>query len=135
MTIMPTEDCAECSEGVSCGKGHLYIKEFGTGYLERYPNRAGKKGYLYVGSTKETVMQRHEKNWTKYKSTNARNIRDFCDRENPVHRYDLITKDIFRNPIELDPDDPGKLERMEAKLADNLRNRGYWVEGPTWKRG
>jgi len=133
--MMATEDCPECNEGEKCGKGHLYIKEFGAGFVEEYPSKKGKKGYLYVGSTKETVMERHEKNWTKYESPNARNIREFCDRENPVHRYDLITKDIFRNPIELDPKDPGKLERMEAKLADNLRNRGYHVEGPTRKTG
>ncbi len=135
MTIMPTEDCPECNEGDRCGKGHLYVKEFGPGFVKKYPSKKGYKGFLYVGSTKETVMERHEKNWTKYNTKNAKNIREFCHRENPIHRYDLITKDIVRNPIDLDSNDPKKLERMEAKLADNLRNRGYWVEGPTRKTG
>ena len=79
----------------------------------------------------ETVMQRHEKNWTQYNSPNAKNIRAFCDRYNPVHRYDLIRKDLYRNPIELGSEDPKKLARLEGKLADHLRNRGYWVEGPS----
>jgi len=131
---MATEDCPDCeSDEKPCGNGHLYIKEFGLGYVERFPHKGEYKACLYVGSTGETVMQRHEKNWTKYRTKNAKRIREFCDRHNPTHRYDLITKDIFRNPIILDPKDPGKLERMEAKLADNLRNRGYGVEGPTRK--
>ena len=130
---MKTEDCPDCQSNEKCGNGHLYIKEFGPGYVEKFPHRKKFKACLYVGSTTKSVMQRHEQNWTKYISTNAKNIRQFCDRFNPVHRYDLITKDIFRNPVILDSKDPGKLERMEGKLADNLRNRGYWVEGPTRK--
>jgi hypothetical protein len=129
---MTTEDCPDCeSDEKPCGNGHLYIKEFGPGYIERFPHKGEYKACLYVGSTGETVMQRHEKNWTKYNSPNAKHIRNFCDRYNPTHRYDLITKDIFRNPIALNQSDPGKLVRYEKKLKKNLENRGYWVEGPS----
>lgn len=132
---MPTKDCPACeSEEKPCGNGHLYIKEFGPGYVEKFPYKARYHACLYVGSTQETVMQRHEKNWTKYKSKNSKHIRDFCDRENPIHRYDLVSKEIFRNPIILNPKDPKKLVRLEGKLADNLERRGFWVEGPTRKR-
>jgi hypothetical protein len=131
---MTTEDCPDCeSDEKPCRNGHLYIKEFGPGYIERFPHKGEYKACLYVGSTGETVMQRHEKNWTKYISTNAKHIRDFCDRYNPAHRYDLITKEIFRNPIVLNPREPGKLVRLEKKLVKNLINRGYWVEGPSQK--
>tara|TARA_A100001037_G_C14944047_1_gene541900 strand:- start:117 stop:563 length:447 start_codon:yes stop_codon:yes gene_type:complete len=131
------EHCPDCKPNMRCGNGHLYILDFGPRYIEKFPGGKKYKGHLYVGSTQKTVMQRHEDNWTKYdyRTTGAPPlIREFCDRYNPVHRYDLISKDLFRNPIILDSNDPGKLERLEGKLADNLRNRGYLVKGPTRKK-
>ncbi len=135
---MSTEHCPDCNPGPlsewknnRCGAGHLYVKEFGPGYVEKYPERKSYKGCLYVGSTTKTVMKRHDENWTKYKSPNAKDIREFCDRYNPTFRYDLITKDRYQNPIQLGEGDRGRynLEVWEVGLADNLKNRGYWVEG------
>ncbi len=49
------------------------------------------------------------------------------------YRPDLV---LYENPIQYDRADPNKLERLEGKLADKLRNKGWRiVNGVSWKTG
>ena len=137
---MSTEHCPDCNPGPlsewknnRCGAGHLYVKEFGPGYIDENPElkEMGYKGFLYVGSTGKTVEWRHDENWTNERYTNkpsAKNIKKHCKRDKTTYRYDLITKERFRNPIKMVKGDKNKLKRWEAQLAKHLENRGYHVD-------
>ena len=147
---VPTDFCPECEEDKRCGKGHLYVIQLKDKIAENYQNKS-KKGYLYVGSTSLSVEERGRDNFTledgnyvepselyedrklpeeeqlwsekrdwKYSSISIKKIRSYfmCYRPDLVH---------YQNPIVYERNDPKKLERWEANLADKLRNKGWRV--------
>ena len=147
---MPTEFCPECEEDKRCGKGHLYVIQLLDEIAENYSNES-EKGYLYVGSTSLSVEERgrdnftledgtyiepselyedrklpeEEQNWSekrdwKYSTTSIKKIRSHFKQ----YRPDLVH---YQNPIAYERNDPKKLERWEANLADKLRNKGWRV--------
>ena len=154
---MPTEFCPECEEDEACGNGHLYVIQLREEISENYRNKS-ERGYVYVGSTSLSVKQRGRDNFTledgiyvepselyedrklpeeaqqwsedrdwKYKTTSIKKIRSHFMQ----YRHDLV---LYDNPITYDRTDPNKLERLEGKLADKLRNRGWKVINKvTWK--
>ena len=147
---MPTEFCPECEEDKPCNNGHLYVIQLHDEISENYAIKS-EKGYLYVGSTSLSVEQRgrdnftledgtyvepselyedrklpeEEQNWSekrdwKYSTTSIKKIRSYfmCYRPDLVH---------YPNPIAYESNDPKKLKRWEANLADKLRNKGWRV--------
>lgn len=146
---MSTNHCFECADDENeCRNGHLYVVEFRPEIATLYQNQS-EKGYLYVGSTEKTVAQRFRDNFIrangeivdreqlrkqaerwpedgqwKYTSSSAKKIRRYYWR----HRPDLLY--YAANPIELDSDDPDRLERRERRLLRRLENRGWRVQGP-----
>ena len=149
--------CDMCEIGKSCGKGHLYVIQLRDEISDNYAVKS-EKGYIYVGSTSLSVEQRGRDNFTlrdgtyvepselhkdrklpeneqkwseerdwKYNTTSIKKIRSHFKQ----YRTDLV---FFQNPIIYDKKDPNKLERMEGRLADKLRNRGWRVINKvTWK--
>ena len=135
----------------------MYVIQLHDEISERYSTKS-KKGYLYVGSTSLSVEQRGRDNFTledgnyvepaelyedrklpeeeqkwseerdwKYSTTSIKKIRSYfmCYRPDLVH---------YQNPIPYDKKDPNKLERLEGKLADKLRNQGWKVINKvSWK--
>ncbi len=128
----------------------MYVIQLHEEISEKYSTKS-KKGYLYVGSTSLSVEQRGRDNFTledgtyvepaelyedrklpeeeqkwsegrdwKYSTTSIKKIRSYfmCYRPDLVH---------YQNPIPYDKNDPNKLERWEANLADKLRNKGWKV--------
>jgi hypothetical protein len=154
---MATIYCTECEEGNPCPNQHLYVIQLREEIAENYAIKS-KKGYLYVGSTSTSVEKRgrqnfmledgtyvepsevyedrklpaEEQQWSedrdwKYKSKSIPKIRSFFQE----YRPDLV---LYDNPIMYDKNDQGKLERLEGKLADKLRNRGWRViNNVSWK--
>ena len=154
---MTTEFCPQCEEDETCGNGHLYVIQLREEISENYRDKS-EKGYVYVGSTSLSVKQRGRDNFTledgtyvepselyedrklpeeaqqwsedrdwKYKTTSIKKIRSHFMQ----YRHDLV---LYDNPIAYDRTDPNKLERLEGKLADKLRNRGWKVINKvTWK--
>ena len=131
---MPTIHCKKCTPEKPCGDYHLYVIEFHSNVEETYQNKS-EKGYLYVGSTSKAVEKRFEDNFIKiegewkYNSPNSKRIRKYFKQFRP----DLLYKSI--NPMpKPKKSDKNMIERREGKLADRLRNRGYKVGGPSWKK-
>ena len=154
---MSTEFCPECEEDKRCGKGHLYVIQLLDEIAENYSNMS-ERGYLYVGSTSLSVEERgrdnftledgtyvepselyedrklpeEEQNWSekrdwKYSTTSIKKIRSYF----MCYRPDLV---LYDNPIIYDRKDTNKLERLEGKLADKLRNRGWkLINKVSWK--
>ena len=130
---MPTEHCKKCEPDKSCGNLHLYVIELKK-EVEKEFKRKSKKGYLYVGSTGKSVEERFDDNFIKedgkwkYNSKNVKRIRKYFKKFRPELLYGEI------NPLYYDKNDKGQLERREGKLVDKLDNKGYRVEGPSWKK-
>jgi len=154
---VPTEFCPECEEDKPCNNGHLYVIQLHDEISENYAIKS-EKGYLYVGSTSLSVEQRgrdnftledgtyvepselyedrklpeEEQNWSekrdwKYSTTSIKKIRSHFKQ----YRPDLV---LYDNPIIYDRKDTNKLERLEGKLADKLRNRGWkLINKVSWK--
>ena len=120
--------------------------------------KKSKKGYLYVGSTSISVEERGKQNFTLEDGTYVEPPVVYEDRQLPAEEqqwsedrdWKYVTKSIpkireyfkeyrtdlvlYDNPIAYDKNDPGKLERLEGKLADKLRNRGWRVINKiSWK--
>ena len=144
--------CSECEPETACGNGHLYVVQLHRAAQDHFTDQSRSgKGVLYVGSTGKGVHERFLDNFRlqsgevldprtvlagdfaseneqwHYTSQNTKRIRRHYWR----HRPDLLLR--YRNPIVREAADPDKLERLEAKLADRLRNRGWLVFGPTRK--
>lgn len=124
--------CPECAPGDSCNKGHLYVIELRPPEdPSRHVDRNGRpyKGWLYVGSTGKTVEARFDDHFNgRYRdSRSGRLIQERYRRHRPEFYLEL-------NPVTYDKADKNKRQRAEAKLADRLRNQGWHVEGPSWKR-
>jgi len=130
---MATEHCPECDSKEPCGNSHLYVIEFKK-EIEKELKARSKNGYLYVGSTSKSVEARFQDNFIrkdgkrKYNSKSTKKIRKYFLKFRP----DLFYYGI--NPIVYNKNDKGQLERREGKLADKLRNRGFYVRGPSWKK-
>ena len=143
---MATEHCSRCEATEGCGNDHLYVVELDAAVLLNH-KEGTVKGYLYVGSTGKTVMERFHDNFRredgaliaqddvqtfgedggwKYNSPNTKRIRKCYLR----HRPDLYAE---LNPLARDNNDKGRTLRREENLADKLRNRSWKVEGPTGK--
>jgi hypothetical protein len=141
---MATEHCSECEADKGCGNDHLYVVELDAAAFPSH-KEGTVKGYLYVGQTGKTVMERFDDNFRredgahiarddvdtfgedggwKYNSPSPKLIR----KHYVTHRPDLYAE---KNPIAYDKNDNGKTERWEANLADKLRKRNWHVKGPT----
>ena len=130
---MPTIHCKKCKPNTSCGNLHLYVIEFKS-EVEKEFERKSDKGYLYVGSTGKSVDERFNDNFIKkdgkwkYNSKNVKRIRKYFKQFRPDLFYYKI------NPLKYKKNDKGQLERREGKLVDKLENRGWRVEGPSWRK-
>ncbi len=120
MKMIEAKGCKECQNEEACGKYHVYVLELKQD--GRGPRN--EKGFVYVGMTGKTVLQRLNDNWTKY-----------------GHRTSgappLIRKSFMRFRMDLVPitsissETRGEAERKEKILADGLRQMGFRVKGPT----
>jgi hypothetical protein len=149
--------CSECEEGNPCSNQHLYVIQLREEIAENLVNKS-KKGYLYVGSTSTSVEKRGKQNFTLEDGTYVEPSVVYEDRQLPAEKqqwsedrdWKYVTKSIqkirsffqeyrpdlilYENPISYDKNDSGKLERLEGKLADKLRNRGWRVINKiSWK--
>ena len=59
---MATEHCSRCEATEGCGNDHLYVVELDAAVLPNH-KEGTVKGYLYVGSTGKTVMERFHDNF------------------------------------------------------------------------
>ena len=144
---MPTKHCRACQPDKPCGNSHVYVIELRPEVAEGLANRS-YRGYLYVGSTSKSVEERlrdtfstkdgtevsreeartHEDEFQwNYGSPSSRRVRKHFLKFRP----DLFYGEI--NPVERSGKDLGAAERRERKLADKLRNRRWYVWGPTNK--
>ena len=108
--------CTHCSRSTPCGGYHIYVAELEHGASYRF----------YVGHTGKTVGQRMDDNWEKYGSqgNGPKLIRENFRRM----RMDLVPEDSIVSPSREDA------EHLEAELADELRDQGHKVKGPTNRR-
>ena len=157
VTTVGTEFCKDCEPGNPCSNGHLYVIQLRDEIGQKYENKS-EKGYLYVGETGVSVEKRGRMNFTRKDGSYVKPDDLFLDRKKPFdeqtwpedddweydsksiplirgyfwrYRPDLVH---YENPIKYDKADPNKLKRLEGKLADKLRNRGWRiVNGVSWK--
>tara|TARA_S200000501_G_scaffold341784_1_gene351411 strand:- start:1058 stop:1582 length:525 start_codon:yes stop_codon:yes gene_type:complete len=155
--LMGTEFCKYCEDDTSCKNGHLYVIQLRDEIGHRYENKS-EKGYLYVGETGLSVEERGRKNFTRKDGSYVKPDDLYSDRKKPLDEqqwpeddnWEYDTKSIphirnyflkyrpdlvhYENPIVYDKSDPNKLKRLEGKLADKLRNRGWRVINKvSWK--
>ena len=105
--------CTKCTHESTCEGFHVYVIELDD----------DSNFNFYVGQTYKTVGQRLVDNWVKYGSRGlgSRLIRMHYRRM----RMDLVP----RHSIVCETRD--EAEFLEAELADNLRDMGFEVKGPT----
>jgi hypothetical protein len=117
--VTAANGCEECQKDEPCGKYHVYVLE-----LEQDGGRSrNDRGFVYVGQTAKTILQRLKDNWTKYgyRSSGA---------------PPLIRKSFMRFRMDLVPrsfvssETRDEAERKEEILADRLRQIGFRVKGP-----
>ena len=108
-----TGGCTRCTHDSTCEGFHVYVIELDD----------DSKFDFYVGQTYKTVGQRLVDNWGKYGSRGlgSRLIRLYYRRM----RMDLVPKHSIVCPTREDA------EFLEAELADDLREMGFEVKGPT----
>ena len=154
---MGTKFCTECEDGRPCKHGHLYVIQLRDDIEHIYTTKS-EKGYLYVGETGKSVEERCKDNFTRTDGSFVTPEDLYLDRQKPEveqlwpedglwkyttksilhirqyflkYRPDLV---LYENPIPYQKSDPKKRQRLEAKLADKLRNKGWRViNGASWK--
>tara|TARA_B100000586_G_C19876689_1_gene329111 strand:+ start:30 stop:518 length:489 start_codon:yes stop_codon:yes gene_type:complete len=154
---MATIFCEDCHEDHPCSHRHLYVIQLKDEIGEIYENKSNK-GYLYVGETGKSVEERGRMNFKRKDGEDVDPDELYHDRKKPEHeqkwpedgeweydkksspkirayywkyRPDLV---LYENPIPYDKKEPNKIYRLEGKLADKLRNRGWrTINKVSWK--
>ena len=105
--------CPDCTQSTYCGGYHVYVVELDEDTTYDF----------YVGYTGKTVLQRRIDNWEKYASqgNGPKLVRNHW----AGMRMDLVPEHSIVSPTTEDA------KRLEAELADDLREQGFTVKGPT----
>ena len=105
--------CTNCTHETTCERFHVYVIEFDD----------DSKFDFYVGQTYKTVGQRLVDNWVKYGS------RGLGSKLIRLHYLRMRMDLVPRHSIVCETRE--EAEFLEAELADDLREVGFEVKGPT----
>ena len=105
--------CTKCAHGTTCEGFHVYVIELDD----------DSKFDFYVGQTYKTVGQRLVDNWVKYGS------RGLGSKLIRLHYLRMRMDLVPRHSIVCETRE--EAEFLEAELADDLREMGFEVKGPT----
>ena len=119
MKMMEANGCEECQNDEPCGRYHVYVLELKQD--GRGPRN--ERGYVYVGQTAKTILQRLRDNWTKY-GYRTSGAPPLIRKSFMRFRMDLVPRSYVSSETR------DEAERKEANLADRLRQMGFRVKGP-----
>ncbi len=119
MKMIEANGCKECQNDEPCGKYHVYVLEL----KQDGGGPRNERGYVYVGMTGKTILQRLKDNWTKYGHRTS-GAPPLIRRSFMRFRMDLVPESSISSETREDA------ERKEAILADRLRQMGFRVKGP-----